>query len=57
MDSLCVFVGTGPSETIECQKHERGERTREGTAPPRVRGVLGLSPEKILNFLALLCAF
>ena len=37
-------------ETIECQKHERGESMREGTAPPRVRGVLGLSPEKVLNF-------
>ena len=34
----------------------RWGRAREGDIPPLVRGVCGASPEKIFEFLALLCA-
>ena len=44
---------SGPAEKIiACRRHERG-RAREGDSPSRY----GVSPEKILIFLALLCAF
>ena len=55
-------IGTGPSSALEkwsgheipktfdeCRRHELGESTRGGT-PPLVRGVRGISPEKISYF-------
>ena len=38
-----------PKTFYECRRHELGESTRGGI-PPLVRGVRGISPEKILYF-------
>ena len=48
-----LFVGAGPSSAFEkWSGHERSKcrRAREGVFPPLVRGVGGISPEKILYF-------
>ena len=49
-----IFKSGPAEEIIECQRHERGGRAREGDSP-LVRGVRG-SPRENFEFLALLCA-
>ena len=56
LQGRCHVFKSGPvEETIECQRHERGESTRGGLHLS-FRGLGGLSREHF-EFLALLCAF